>query len=142
MRLFRYFLMMVVVSAMGAGVWVAWQNLFKESSPTVSFQERLRLPQYLPESLEWRKAGGGSPDEVNIRAGISLRYLIVRWETVRTSDISGNQPSEQPGYDVPQIGILLGLVDTELDMDLGGSRLPLRWMASRDGLLISARTNL
>ena len=124
MRLFRYFLILVVGSAMGAGAWVGWQSMTKES-PTASFRESLRLPQYLPESLEWRKAGGTTPDEVNIAAGISLPFLIIRWETVRTPDISSNQPSEKPAYDVPYIGILLGLVDTEMDMDMGGERTPI-----------------
>ena len=50
----RYFLLLIVISAMGAGGWVAWQNLFKES-PTPSFRESLRCPSIRLNGLHARE---------------------------------------------------------------------------------------
>ena len=109
----RYLLLIVAVSALVAGGWAAWQSLFTES-PTVTFRERLRLPQYLPEWLN--RTGGAIPNEAEVRAGVEVPYLVVRWE--RRRGVEERRRSVDP--DLPRIGVILGLVDTELEMDLEG----------------------
>ena len=122
MKLVRYFLLLIVVSAVVAGGWVAWQNLFKES-PTPSFRASLRMPEYTPE---WaRRKGGDYPDEVNVRAGRTLPYLVYKWNTDKTADLSAYFPMGRVEYDQwPPIGISLGQVDYQLDVDMGGQRTP------------------
>ena len=122
MRLARYFLMMVVVSAIGAGAWVAWQNLFKES-PTSSFRESLRMPEYTPEWIT--SQGGDYPDEADVRAGRRLPYLVYKWTTDKTAVLSTHFPMGRSAYNEwPSIGISLGQVDYPLDVDMGSQRTP------------------
>ena len=121
MRLFRYFLIMVVGAAIGAGGWVAWQNLFKES-PTPSFRESLRMPEYTPEWIT--RQGGDYPDEVGVRAGRRLPYLVYKWTTDPTADFSNYFPMGSVADEWPTIGISLGQVDYQLDVDMGGQRTP------------------
>lgn len=122
MRLVRYFLMMVVVSAVGAGGWVVWQNLFKES-PTPGFRESLRMPGYTPEWIT--RQGGDYPDEVDVRAGRRLPYLVYKWTTDETADLSTYLPGGGIADEWPHIGISLGQVDYPLDVDMGGQRTPI-----------------
>ena len=75
MRLFRYFLIMVVGAAIGAGAWVAWQSITKES-PSASFLERLRLPQYKPDGHSSSTRG----DELLIGQGYQLPYVSLSWD--------------------------------------------------------------
>ena len=91
MKRVRYLLLLVVISALVAGGWAAWQTLFTES-PTASFHDRLRLPQDVPQWLKTK--GGATPDEANIRPG-------------RKRTRSFNP-------DLLHIGIWLILVDTEV----------------------------
>ena len=121
MRLVRYFLILVVVSAIGAGAWAAWQNLFKES-PTPSFRESLRMPEYTPEWITSR--GGDYPDEADVRAGRRLPYLVYKWTTDKTADLSTHFPTGSVADEWPSIGISLGQVDYPLDVDMGGQRTP------------------
>ena len=112
MRLFRYFLIMVVGAAIGAGGWVAWQSITKES-PSAGFLEKLRLPQYKPDGHSSSTRG----DELLIGQGYQLPYVSLSW------DIHPSSASETShDNDWPHTHVRLNLVDTELDVDMGGQR--------------------
>ena len=135
MRLFRYFLIMVVGAAIGAGAWVAWQSITKES-PSASFLERLRLPQYKPD-------GSTRGDELLIGQGYQLPYVSLSW------DIHPSSASETShDNDWPHTHVRLNLVDTELDVDMGGQRTAIEvdgvqgWFTVSDRMTWKTETRL
>ncbi len=123
MRRVHYALISAAVLALVVGTIVAWRMLFPPSQVT-AFYERLRLPQYMPEDVEWRMQGSDAGMDAEVRAGLIPPYLILQWETVRAYDLSDYLRTGKIVYDAPHIGMAVCLIDIELEVDLGGQRNP------------------
>ena len=99
---------LVTTSVLVTVGWGLWQ-LSNPESPTASLEKHLRLPQNMPEWLEVFE--GGAPEYGFVRAGFERPWLIILWRVNET-------------YRQYSLSLLLAVVDTEVEMDLGGQREP------------------
>ena len=102
MKRVRYVLLLVVASPLVAGGWSLWHVLYKPS-PMDSLMERARLPQYDPKGHH-RLEYANRPIEASLRLGLNLPWATMKWYG--------------PG------NIWLSMVETELEVDMGGVREP------------------
>ena len=101
--------LLVAASVFVVGGRALWQTLFFES-PTAWLQDNWRMPRYMPDFLDLY---GISPaDEKEVRSGRQVAHYTFEWLVKRTDW------DTRPRH----VGMMLSLVATELEMDLGGER--------------------
>ena len=98
----------IIASVMAVG-WGLWQLAYP-GSPTAALEKHLRLPQNMPEWLEVLE--GGAPSHSSVRGGFERPWLIILWK--------GSQTPWKPS-----LSMMFAVVDTEVEMDLGGQREPI-----------------
>ena len=99
--------LIVAALAIVAGSCVLWQWMYTES-PTAWLKENWRMPRYMPGYLDLHAM---SPvDEKEVRSGWQVPHYSFRWLVKRTDW----DPRPR------NVGMMLSLVATELEMNMGG----------------------